>query len=444
MPEGGRGHGLPRRLPAMHIERRNALAFFGEATLFGVGMVFVGFTTVLPQFVSRLTGSTVLVGLVIALAEGAWRLPQLAVARWLLPARRKKPWLTRAGLIARPAYLVLGIALWLGVGSRPEIALPLFLTLHGLMFLFLSVDHMVWWDVFAKAIPSGRRGRVLGASTVARGVLAVGAGGLIAWLLGEGGPGFPHAYAALFSLTGILLVLSLGSWSLVVEPEEEPVPKPSPRAYLQQLIAVLRENRTFRSLLVVRLVSGFEGLALGFYVLLGAQVLGFSPAYVGVFAAVQTVGGIAAGLGLGLLSERAGIHRVIQVATAASASAPAVALLFLLTGLDAHHLFAFLYAWVFAAIGLSLSANFIGFANGAVELAPTGQRGMYIGLFSTLSGLAVIPPVLGGWVLARSSYGVLLALTACLALLGHALSWRLDPIGGRASPPVRPGPTAPL
>lgn len=428
----------------MHVERRNAWAFFGEATLFGVGMVFVGFTTVLPQFVSELTGSPVLVGAVIALAEAAWRLPQLAVAWWLLPARRKKPWLTRAGLISRPAYLVLGIALWLGVSERPVMILVLFLALHGIMFLFLSVDHIVWWDVFARTIHSARRGRILGASTAVRGVLAVGAGGLIAWHLGETGPGFPHGYAALFSLAGILLLLSLGSWSLVVEPEEAPVAKPPPWVYLRELGAILRENRTFRSLLVVRLVSGFEGLALGFYVLLGTQVLGFPPAYVGVFAAVQTVGGIAAGLGLGLLSERVGIHRVIQVATAASASAPAVALLFLLTGLDAHHVFASLYTWVFAAIGLSLSANFIGFTNGAVELAPPGQRGVYIGLFSTLSGLTVLPPILGGWILTLTSYTTLLALTAGTALVGHVLSLRLGPIGGRSVPRARPGPTVPV
>lgn len=437
------GH-LRRRLPAMDVGRRNALAFFGEATLFGVGMTFIGFTTVLPQFVSELTGSAVLVGVVIALAEAGWRLPQLAVAWLLLPARRKKPWLTCAGLLSRPAYLVLGVALWLGLGARSGSALVLFLALHGLMFVFLSVDHLVWWDVLAKAVPPNRRGRVLGASTAARGVLAVGAGALISWLLGDTGPGYPSAYAALFSLTGVLLLLSLGSWSLVVEPEEEPVARPPLRVYSARLAAVLREDRTFRSLVVVRLVSGFEGLALGFYTLLGTQGLGFSPAYVGVFAAVQTVGGIVAGLGLGLLGEWAGIHRVIQVGTAASLTAPLVALLFLVLRLDAGHPLAYLYPWVFAAIGLSLSANFIGFANGAVELAPPGERGVYIGLFSTLSGLTVLPPLLGGWLLARTSYATLLALTLGLVFVGHVLSWRLGPIGGRTCPRARPGPTVPL
>ncbi len=428
----------------MQVTRRNALALFGEATLFGVGIVFAGFTTVLPEFVNHLTGSAVLVGLVIALAEGAWRVPQLAVARWLLPAGRKKPWLTRAGLVARPAYLVLGIALWLGVGSRPTLALGLFLFLHAVMFLFLSVDSVVWWDVFAKAIPRERRGRVLGASTVARSVLAVGAGVLIARLLGEGGPGFPFGYAALFAMAGGLLLLSLLSWTWVVEPQEPPVPKPDLKSYSRQLGDILRGDRSFRSLLLVRLVSGFEGLALGFYALLGTQVLGFPPAYLGVFAAVQTVGGIVAGLGLGALSERAGTHRVIQVATAASASAPILALVFLLSGLTADHALGFLYTWVFAAVGLFLSANFIGFANGAVELAPTGQRGIYVGLFSTLSGLTIIPPLLGGWILSQTSYTTLLALTAAMALLGHLMSWRLQPVAGRAAPRVRPDVTASL
>ncbi len=51
--------------------RRNYSVFLGEATLFGVGLVFASTTTVLPDFVSRLTGSAVFVGLIVSLSEGA-------------------------------------------------------------------------------------------------------------------------------------------------------------------------------------------------------------------------------------------------------------------------------------------------------------------------------------------------------------------------------------
>ncbi len=416
--------------------RRNALALFGESTLFGLGMVFAGATTVLPDFVSQLTGSAVYVGLVIALTEGAWRLPQLLVARWLLPTPRKKIWLTRAGLIARPVYLVYGVALWLGVGGNPALALGLFLGLHAIKFLAFSVDSVVWWDVFAKAIPPRRRGRVLGASTVARGLLAVGAGAVIARLLGERGPAFPFGFAAVFALAGGSFLLSLLSWSFVKEPQEKAVPRPQTREYLDQLKTILRDP-PFRIALIVRLLAGFEGLALGFYVILARQVLGFSSAFLGVFAAVQTVGGIVAGVAFGILSERAGNHRVIQAATAVSASAPLLALLFFLGGVDAAHPAGFLYTWVFVAIGVFLNANFIGFANFTVELAPPGHRGTYIGLFSTVSGLVVIAPLLGGWLLEQTSYTFLLSLTAAVSVVAHAASWRLPEV--RRRPPQEIG-----
>lgn len=400
--------------------------------MFGLGMVFAGATTVLPAFVSQLTGSAVYVGLVIALTEGAWRLPQLMVACWLLPTPRKKPWLTRAGLVGRPVYLLYAVALWSGAGVHPQLALGLFLALHAIKFLAFSVDSVVWWDVFAKAIPPHRRGRVLGTSTVVRGLLAVGAGILIARLLGEGGPGFPTGYAIVFALAGGSFLVSLLCWTLVSEPEEPAVPRPHMRDYLDQLRGILRDP-PFRTAIVVRLLAGFEGLALGFYVLLARQVLGFPSTYLGVFAAVQTVGGILAGVAFGALSERAGNHRVIQAATAVSASAPLLALLFLVGKLDAGHPLGFLYTWVFVAIGVFLNANFIGFANFTVELAPPGHRGTYIGLFSTLSGLVVIAPLLGGWILEHTSYTFLFSLTAAVCLVAHLASWRLPQV--RRRPP---------
>ena len=114
--------------------RRNFSAFLGEATLFGVGLVFASTTTVLPDFVSRLTGSAVFVGLIISLSEGAWRLPQLFFANLLTNKRRKKPWLTRAGLAGRPAYLLYAIALGLGLSRLPTLGLALFFLLHCLFF----------------------------------------------------------------------------------------------------------------------------------------------------------------------------------------------------------------------------------------------------------------------------------------------------------------------
>ena len=200
-----------RSSPSTQHVRRNALAFIGESTWFGLGLVFASTTTLLPEFVSRLTGSAVLVGLIISLTEGAWRAPQLLFANRLANKPRKKVYLTRAGLVGRPMYLVFALALVLGVTRVPTLAVTLFFLLHTTMYVSLSIDTIVWWDVLAKTIPASRRGRVLGFSTALRGAVSIGIGLLIAHLLGDSGPGFPMAYTIFFVAAGGCFVLSLVS-----------------------------------------------------------------------------------------------------------------------------------------------------------------------------------------------------------------------------------------
>ncbi|TFH11544.1 MAG: MFS transporter [Candidatus Atribacteria bacterium] len=420
--------------------RRNAWAFIGESAWFGLGLVFASTTTVLPEFVRQLTGSAVLIGLIISLTEGAWRAPQLLFANWLANKPRKKIYLTRAGLIGRPAYLLMALALFLGVAGRPAMAVALFFVLHTFMYFALSVDTLVWWDVLAKAIPANRRGRILGYSTALRGVISIGVGLLIAYLLGDSGPGFPTAYTICFAAGGACFMLSLGSWMFVVEPSEPVVEKrPTWSEYGKEIRTILRTSSAFRRLLTVRLLAGFNGLALGFFGLFAIDRLGFAPASLGLFAMVQTVSGILAGLWFARISERSGNHRIVQVATLISLTGPLVALIFLIAP---DLLWTPLYSWTFVSIGVFQTAQFVGFASLNVDLAPPGQRATYVGLFNTLSSLVIIWPALGGWVLQQTSYEVLFALTTGWLVIAHIASWFLPSISAlpeidkRGKPPL--------
>ena len=407
--------------------RRNALAFTGEATLFGLGLLFASTTTVLPGFVSHLTGSAVLVGLIISLTEGAWRAPQLLFANRVANKPRKKPYLTRAGLVGRPMYLLLAIALALGVTRIPALAVALFFVLHTAMYVAMSVDTIVWWDVLAKAVPASRRGRVLGFSTALRGAISIGAGLLVARLLGDSGPGFPLAYTLCFATAGGCFLLSLVSWLFVVEPTEDvDRRRPTWMEYGRQLRGILRGSRAFRRLLAVRLLAGFNGLSLGFFALFGIERLGFASSALGVFAMVQTVSGILAGLAFARISERHGNHRIVQIATLISLTGPLIALAFVLAP---DRLWKPLYNWTFLTIGVFQTAQFVGFASLNVDLAPPGQRSTYVGLFNTLSSLVIVWPAIGGWVLQRTSYATLFTVTAGCLVVAHAASWFLTPAG---------------
>jgi MFS family permease len=420
--------------------RRNAWAFIGESGWFGLGLVFASTTTVLPEFVSQLTGSTVLIGLIISLTEGAWRAPQLLFANWLANKPRKKIYLTRAGLIGRPAYLLMALALVLGIAKTPLLAVTLFFVLHTMMFAVMSVDTLVWWDVLAKTIPANRRGRILGYSTALRGVISIGAGLLIAYLLGDSGPGFPTAFTICFAAGGACFMLSLGSWMFVIEPAEAVVEKrPTWSEYGKQIGSILRGSSAFRRLLTVRLLSGFNGLALGFFGLFAIERLGFTPASLGLFAMTQTVSGILAGLWFARISERSGNHRIVQIATLISLTGPVIALVFLIAP---DLLWTPLYGWTFVSIGMFQTAQFVGFASLNVDLAPPGQRTTYVGLFNTLSSLVIIWPAVGGWLLQHTSYEVLFGLTAAGLVIAHIASWFLPStpaipeIDKRGKPPL--------
>ncbi len=422
----GSGNQAGRGRSADPFVRRNALAFIGESMWFGLGLVFASTTTILPAFVSHLTGSTILVGLIISLTEGAWRAPQLLFASRLTNKPRKKTYLTRAGLIGRPAYLVLAAALAAGIAQHPALAVALFFLLHTTMYVAMSVDTIVWWDVLAKAIPARRRGRVLGASTALRGAVSIGVGLLLAHLLGDSGPGFPTAYTICFAAAGGCFMLSLASWTFVVEPAESVEPqRPTWREYARQIQSILHESSPFRRLLTVRLLSGFNGLALGFFGLFGIDQLGFAPATLGIFAMVQTVSGILAGLWFARVSERTGNHRIVQIATLISLTGPLLAVVFLIAP---ELLWKPLYGWTFVSIGTFQTAQFVGFASLNVDLAPPGQRSTYVGLFNTLSSLVIVWPAIGGWLIERTSYGFLFGLTTGCLVIAHIASWFLPSV----------------
>ena len=62
------------------VDRRNFLVITVDFVFFGAGMGFASQATVLPAFISTLTSSKILVGMVATLATGMWLLPQLFTA----------------------------------------------------------------------------------------------------------------------------------------------------------------------------------------------------------------------------------------------------------------------------------------------------------------------------------------------------------------------------
>ena len=61
--------------------KHNILVNVLDGAFFGLGFGFASFSTILPLFVSQMTNSAVLIGLVPAIHSMFWQIPQLFMAK---------------------------------------------------------------------------------------------------------------------------------------------------------------------------------------------------------------------------------------------------------------------------------------------------------------------------------------------------------------------------
>ncbi len=416
--------------------RRNWIAFIGDYLGFGIGLIFANTTTTLPAFAAELTDNKMLIGAVSSVWAGGWLLPQIFAARYLSSKPRKYPTMIIGQLIGRPAFPLFVVWLLAGGARYPELTLALFLIA---IVIFMSTDAVValaWLDMFGKAMPPQKRGRLIGLGQVITGLVAVGAGALIQRLLGPAGPGFPMNYAIIFGLASVGFAVSTVACALIVEaPEAVPAKRPSLREYVPQLGRLWRTDRRFNRITLVRLLSGIGSLATSFYVVYATDWLGLPPAAIGLFAGAATVGTAVAGLLLGLVADRHGSQRVVQVVTWAHFLAPVLALLCHLGVFGAS--VGVVYPLLYVLLGIYEGSMMLGFLNFVLEIAPPGQRPTYMGLTNTLSGVLIVLPVLGGFLLQRTSYPVLFATAAVGTLAAAVLALGLtNPRAGAATVPA--------
>jgi MFS family permease len=404
--------------------RHNLSFLLADYVLFNVGLSFIGVSTVLPAFVSQFTDSAPIIGLVNTVWNGAVLIPQLVAANAINHLPHKKGALLRAGALGRPAFLIIALALVLGLGRRPGWMLLVFFAMLTSFWLADAFCSIAWFDIVGKAIPANRRGRLFGGGQIIASVFAIGIGALVRWILGPQGPAFPINYAWLFGFASVACLLGLASLSMVREPlEDVPQERAGWRDYLPQLVGILKEQPTYRRAIAAWLLSGLVALASPFYVIFATDRLGLAPETIGLFIIAQTIGGVVASFGLGALAERRGPGAVICVSVAVSITGPLVALA--LHFVHAAAWAQFVYAWVFVVLGIVNASGMMGWMNYFLELAPPGHRPTYMGLSNTLGGLLVLAPVLGGWLLQVTSYPALFATSVVGPVVAFALAARL-------------------
>ena len=155
-----------------------------DGAFFGIAWGTASFFTIIPLFVSTMTDSATLIGLIPAIHAMGWQLPQLLTAHRISRATRIKPMLIWMMLQERLPFLGLALIAWLLPSIGKDVALTLTFILLIWQGLGAGFAANPWQSLIAKIIPSGIRGTFIGAQAAAANLLA-SLGAILAGLILE-------------------------------------------------------------------------------------------------------------------------------------------------------------------------------------------------------------------------------------------------------------------
>lgn len=406
------------------IERNlswNLTVNVADGALYWFGLSFAAPSTIMPLYVSHLTDSRMLVGLVAAISGAGWYLPQLLTANYVERLPVKKDMVVRLGLFSeRMPFLVMTASVFLFAGSEPNLALLLFfltLTWHTVGAGLVAI---AWQDMVAKVIPVHYRGRMLGMAN-ALGAAAGMAGAAAAAAILARYP-FPINFGLCMSLLCLFMFASWFAVSLTREPPKRSTrPSISLREYGKRLPAVLRQDRNFAAYLLSRVLSVLGRMGVGFVTVYAVRRWNLTDSQAGLYTTVLLAGETLANLGAGALADGFGHKLVLELS---------LGLAMLSMGLAALAPSpAWMYA-VFGAIGALLAADIISSIMISMEFAAPEDRPTYMGLANTIPGLfSAAAPLVGGWIASRANYPALFAIATLLSLAAWATLhwWVKDP-----------------
>jgi len=390
--------------------RHNVTVNLLDGAFFGFGLGFASFVTIIPLFVSSMTSSLLLIGLIPAIHAAGWQLPQLFTAGWIARQERIKPLLLSASTLERLPYLGLALVALLlpRLGNQAGlIAVFVLLIIQGLGAGFTANP---WQSLMGKIIPGNRRGTFFGLQAGLASLLgslsAVAAGLILANFTGSIG------FAISFTLTSILMAVSWGMLAWTREPRTPPHMLESARAQprmFARLKQVLNQDHDFRWFLWARIASMFATIGYAFYTVYAVQRHGVSKVEAGLMTGLLMGVQIVANITMGWLGDRLS-HKLVMEA-----------------GLAAMGLSALLAWWAPASVWFYLVFALAALGNVAIwtvaismtlEFGREEERPAYIGMANTLVAPAnILAPFLGGWLANSFGYASAFAASAAGALL---------------------------
>jgi len=368
--------------------RFNFIANVLDGGFFGLALGFASFITIIPLFVSQMTESALLIGLVPAIHNVGWQFPQLLTAGRVSRAKHIKPLVLWTTIHERIPFLGLALVAWF---------LPQLGTQNALILTFILLVWQgfgggftanAWTSMITKIMPPGLHGTFFGTQMAAftglEGLSAIAAGLILDRYDG------PLDFTLCFLAASVSFVISFAFVSMTREPESRPrLIEGQPEGFWKESRRILKANRNFVSFLLMRSLSQFAAMAFSFYIVYIVWNFDVSEAEAGFMTGIFLLTSILSSLVMGHLADRWS-PRVVMVIGALAATLSATIATFAPSA-----------SWFYASFiltSLAIVAIWTIPLPLTVQFGTEEERPYYIGLSSTITAPAtLLAPVLGGW-----------------------------------------------
>jgi len=377
---------------------------------------------VLPILLSRLGAQDWQIGFARLVQTLGFTLPALLAAHRIHGRARHKSFMLTASGLGKVGILTLPPILMLYGENRPAFVIGWFLITYAVFWTMDGGCAVSWFDIMAKTIPARVRGRFFGVMQTLMGLLAIGAGYLVALIL-KNMP-FPRNFAVLAGLWCVGSTISQIVLFFVREPEgqvDRHDPRPSFGEYAKRALPMLRANRRISRLILARLLLEGAGMAAPFYVLFAQRDLGISLKTAGIYVMIQSAGKIVLGPLWGGISDRLGPAMGMRVLSGAVVCMPLLAILAARGG-------PWLMAPVFFLMGGVQDGVWMIFSNVLLESASDHERPFAVGVASMSLTPTCLYGLAGGIIAQSTSYPIVFVCALVFALAGFLASLRIPPI----------------
>lgn len=359
--------------------KRNFLLLAFDTAFFTFSTSLLSHDTVLPGFLSYLTENPILIGLIPAIFNLGYFLPQIISSFLTQNTPKRKGYILFIAIAERVGILMIAAtAQMTGVFSN-NVAVALFLLSFTVYASTFGLIMPAYSDFISKAIYKNR-GIYYGVNLALSGFIGFAASIATTRILALNG--FPLNYRLLFwisfaaSFISPILIANLKEVEFPVQPVKKTV-----RTFIHHIIELIKGNRNLRRYVIARQLIGLAAMGFSFYAVYSLKTYNLPISILGVYSMVIIIAQSLSGMLWGYIGDRFGYKIPMVIST----------ILILIQGLIAlfvHHPIGSMI--ISATMGLVYSAMYICHANIIFEIAPPEETSLFIGLSNSL-----IAPIIG-------------------------------------------------